>query len=86
MPWVIFVNVQVVSVQPLSAAFLSLSHQREQGGEGLLGTPTPPSVNAWDPWPSFAFSGMLGETSLPGGPCEILPGPGTAPSLLLWEW
>lgn len=53
-------------------------------GEGLL-LPSPPRVNAQDPRPSFAFSGVFSEISLPVGPCEFLPGSGV-PSLLLPEW
>lgn len=64
------------------SALLRLSHQSQQ--RGLL-PPTPPRVNAQDPRPSFAFSGIFSETSWPVGPREFLPGSG-APSLPLPWW
>lgn len=71
-------------------ALLRLSHQSEQWGS-LCPTPSalPISqvcrVNAQDPRPRSAFSGMLSERGLPFGSCEFLPGPG-APSLLPLGW
>lgn len=91
-PWV-FVNIQTVSAQPISAS----PPQTELSEQAIRGQPTstshphpPPSVMCVEsvlriPGPAFAFLGMLGEADLPVSRFEFLSGPG-APSLHLQEW
>lgn len=74
-------NVQFQSSVSQSA-LLRRSHQSERRGAAAA---LPSRVNAQDPRPSFAFSGVFSERSLPLGPYEFLPGSGV-PSLLLPEW